>query len=113
MTLKTAFVSFALPALASAQSSNLKGALNKLENTSSAALLLSSAFFLITGLLLFGIGAFIYFKKIKGAYKPTAAMKAVAFGLGGLGLISFLAGILSLAMFLLFPPLIHGLTAPG
>jgi hypothetical protein len=96
-----------------AQSSNLQGAVNNLESTSRAVLLVSSAFFLIAGIAMSAIGAFIYFRKIKGAYKPATLMKAAAFGLGGLGVISLLAGILGLAMFLLAPSLIRGLMAPG
>ncbi len=94
---------------ASAQGSNLQGAVNNLESTSRTVLLVSSAFFMIAGIAMSAIGAFIYYKKIKGAYKPAAILKAAAFGLGGLGIISLLAGILGFMMFLLAPSLIRGL----
>ena len=96
------------------ESSSLQGAISELESTTRTIMLVSSAFFFIAGLLLTAIGAFIYFRKIKGAYKPAAMLKAAAFGLGGLGIISLLAGILGFAIFFLAPALIRGLlAAPG
>ncbi|MCI0503346.1 hypothetical protein L0Y65_01390 [Candidatus Micrarchaeota archaeon] len=109
---KTVFAGMALPA-AYAQSPNLQGAISSLEDTSRTVLLVLSSLFLLAGIALSAAGGFIYFKKIKGAYKPATVMKAAAFGLGGLGLIALLAGILGFAMFLLAQALIRGLISGG
>jgi hypothetical protein len=95
--------------LAFAQSSGLPGAISELENTTRTVLLVSSSIFMVAGIAFIAAGGFIYIRKIRGAYKPKAMLRAAAFALGGLGLIAILAGILGFMIFFMAPGLMRGL----
>jgi hypothetical protein len=102
-------------AFAAPQQSNIKGALNQLEETSRSFLVFTTIALLGVGALLAGIGAAIYFMKLKGVQKKETLWVVLAFLSGGLGLLSLLGGVLGLVMYLFMPTLIQGLvgTPPG
>jgi hypothetical protein len=98
-------------ASAFAASSNIRGAISGLESTTRSLLLFSTVVFLGAGFVLAPAGLLVYLRKVKGAYKPSMMWKAVAFASAGIGIISLLAGLLGIIIYILTPNLINGLMA--
>ncbi len=89
--------------------SGLDSAIGGLESASQSFLLISTLLLLGAGIALCLGGLAIYYRKVRGAYRPAPEWKAAAFAAGGIGIIALMAGLLGLMIYLLTPSLAKGL----
>lgn len=98
-----------MSAMLFAQSSNLKGALQNLEDTARTMLLMSIVVEGIIAVVFLGIAALIYLKKLKGVEKKGTAWLLAAVLLGLIGALFALGAIVGLITYLTTPVLVNGL----
>ncbi len=107
---KILIVLLLLSALVFAESGNLSYALGELKSSTMNFMLISSFFLFIGGVIFAGIGALVYYSKIRGKEDPPTLFKALAFGFGGLGALALIGAILSIVISILTPFLIDSMT---
>lgn len=108
---RTLFLVLMLAMAFAQRSSNIQGALNQLEDTTRSFLGVVTFLSLLGGILLTAIGTIIYFKKLKNVEKREMLWLALALVCGAIGIITLLAGIIGLIIYVLVPSLIESLVA--
>ncbi|MBU0528022.1 hypothetical protein KKE92_06065 [Candidatus Micrarchaeota archaeon] len=108
---KILFMVMLMSVLVFAKSETLPYALNDLKGTTQSFMLTGSFILLVVGIILAGVGVFLYHSKIKDKENVSTLLKVLVFGLAGLGACSLLGGVGGIIIYLLVPFMIDSMLA--